>query len=101
MLSTRLLCSSRHHPAELLVVELPVAVQVGLFHKGLRLLLGEPLAQRRRHPTELLRVDQAVVVLVEQTEGLAKLLETHIKQQTIAQWGPEMVLFFRTRRTAR
>ena len=60
-----------HDLDKLLVIELPVAVEVGLRHELLKLLLGERLPERRRHSNDLLGIDVAVVVLVEDPKCLS------------------------------
>ena len=52
-----------HHAVELLVVDLPVAVDVGLLDHGLDLLHRQLLAQVHHDDRQLLSVDVAVAVL--------------------------------------
>ena len=58
-----LLLRAGHHGVELLVVDLAVAVDVGLLDHGLDLLHGQLLAEVHHDDGELLPVDVAVAVL--------------------------------------
>lgn len=63
----------RHHPLELLEVDVPIAVLVHrLDHPG-AVLAGAPGVEPVEHQVELLRGDQAVPVPVVQVEGVADL----------------------------
>eukprot|EP00413_Alexandrium_margalefii_P011874 CAMPEP_0204533936 /NCGR_PEP_ID=MMETSP0661-20131031/12586_1 /ASSEMBLY_ACC=CAM_ASM_000606 /TAXON_ID=109239 /ORGANISM="Alexandrium margalefi, Strain AMGDE01CS-322" /LENGTH=124 /DNA_ID=CAMNT_0051540357 /DNA_START=83 /DNA_END=454 /DNA_ORIENTATION=+ len=63
-----------HHLDELLVVDLPVAVDVRLADHLVDLLVRELLAQVRHDVAKLGRTDEAVAVAVEDLEGLDQLL---------------------------
>ena len=53
----------RHHVVKLLVVDLPVAVNVGLLDHGGDLLTRQRLAQVHHDYGKLLPVDEAVAIL--------------------------------------
>jgi hypothetical protein len=63
-----------HHPGELVVVDLAVAVEVGLADHLLHLLVRELLAEVDHDVAELGGGDVPVLVLVEHLERLAQLL---------------------------
>ena len=63
-----------HYSDELLFVDLPVAVSVGLIYHLLKLFLGHGLPQLPRHPLEVLQGDLAGSVIIEEPEGLEDLL---------------------------
>mmetsp|Transcript_5766 Transcript_5766/g.11783 ORF Transcript_5766/g.11783 Transcript_5766/m.11783 type:complete len:206 (+) Transcript_5766:195-812(+) len=63
-----------HHLDELLVVDLPVTVNVGLADHLVNLLVGQLLTKVGHHVTQLSSGDEAVAVLVEHLEGLLQLL---------------------------
>jgi len=64
----------QHDLDELVVVQLPVAVLVGLVPELLELLVRQPLAQGRRDRPQLLGLDVAVLVLVKDLEGFFQCL---------------------------
>ena len=63
-----------HDLGELVVVDLPVAVGVGLTEHLGELLVGEFLAEVLEDVAELVAGDEAVLVLVEDAEGLPELV---------------------------
>ena len=63
-----------HYSDELLLVDLPVAVPVGLVYHLLQLFLGHCLPQLPRHPLQVLQRYLPGPVVVEQSEGLEDLL---------------------------
>ncbi len=73
-----------HHAVELLVVDLSVAVDVGLLDHGVDLVGGELLAQVHHDHGQLLAVDVAVTILGQrQRTSLVTCTpgETHLKSQ--------------------
>lgn len=63
-----------HYSDELLLVDLPVAVPVGLVYHLLQLFLRHCLSQLPRHSLQVLQGDLASSVIVEESEGLENLL---------------------------
>jgi hypothetical protein len=63
-----------HDPDELLLVDLPVPVAVGLVDHLLQLLVSHRLAQLAGNALQVLEGDLARAVVVEQPEGLQDLL---------------------------
>merc|ERR1711918_38191 len=63
-----------HHLHELLVVDLPIAIDVRLPDHLVDLLIRELLAEVRHHVTKLSRADEAVAIAIEHLERLDELL---------------------------
>ena len=83
-----------HHALdELLVVDLPVAVDVGLADHLADLLVGEPLPDVGHHVAELGGGDEAVLVLVEDAERLLQLLLGVLVPQLARHQAQELLEF--------
>merc|ERR1719215_1240220 len=65
---------SHHHLHELLVVDLPISVNVGLADHLIDLFVRQLLAKVRHHMTQLGGADEAIAVAIENLEGLDQLL---------------------------
>merc|ERR1711907_614795 len=67
-----------HHLDELLVVDLPVAIDVRLADHLVDLLVRQLLAEVRHHVAQLGGADEAVAITVEHLEGLDELLSVSV-----------------------
>ena len=63
-----------HHLDELLVIDLTVAINIGLADHFIDLLIGELLAQVGHDVTQLGGGDETVAIAIENLEGLDELL---------------------------